>query len=219
MSSRTIQELDSIRAMARSGTIIPSSSLAVMDQDINALRASGIAGRALKAGQLAPDFILPDAKGEPVRLYSLLKGGQAIVVFYRGGWCPYCTAYLRGFQRALSQLRAKNVQLVAISPQLPDNSLMTRDKGELTFPVLSDVRNKVGHAYGIVFRLSPELLNIYAGFGHPLDKFNGTDGAEELPIPATFLIGQDGKVIQAYVDVDYSYRFNPEDAVAVFEKK
>jgi len=208
----TTRELDATRAKYR-GEIIPVDALSVMDVETEALRASGIELRALKPGASAPDFILPDAQGRSVRLHSFLRQGPVVLVFYRGGWCPYCNLHLRSFQRALPALQKLGAQIVAISPQLPDNSLSTQEKDELTFPVLSDVGNKVSMQYGIVFRLGEKLRELYRQFGHPLDLFNGPDGAQHLPVPATFLIDQKGVIRLAHVDADYTRRLDPDDAI------
>jgi len=186
-SHQTTREMEAARAKYR-GKVIPKQGLAIMDNEMARLAASGLASRALKAGDSAPDFILPDAHGRPVRLYSLLREGYVVVVFYRGGWCPYCNLHLRGFQQRLSQLRDLGAQIVAISPQLPDNSLSTQQKNELAFPVLSDVGNKVARKFGIVFKLSDNLLELYRSFGHALEDANGESGKRELPVPGTFLI-------------------------------
>src|SRR5436190_19791982 len=112
----TTRDLDDARAKYR-GKIIRKPALRVMDAETARLAASRLASRALKAGDSAPDFILPDAQGNPVRLYSLLREGHVVVVFYRGGWYPYCNLHLRGFERCLAQLRELGGQVVAISPQ------------------------------------------------------------------------------------------------------
>ena len=208
----TTQELAAARAKYR-GEIIPADALSVMDTETEALRASGIERRALKPGAVAPDFMLPDAQGRCVRLQSLLRQGPVILVFYRGGWCPYCNLHLRGFQRALPEFQQFGAQMVAISPQLPDNSLSTQEKDELTFAVLSDVGNKVARQFGIVFQIGEKLEELYRKFGHPLDLFNGPDGAQHLPVPATFLIDGKGVIRLAHVDVDYTRRLDPDDVI------
>jgi len=189
-----------------------------MDNEMARLAASGLASRALKAGDSAPDFILPDAHGRPVRLYSLLREGYVVVVFYRGGWCPYCNLHLRGFQQRLSQLRDLGAQIVAISPQLPDNSLSTQQKNELAFPVLSDVGNKVARKFGIVFKLSDNLLELYRSLGHALEDANGESGKRELPVPGTFLIDGNGTIRLAHVDVDYTRRLDPDDVIKTLKE-
>jgi len=213
----TTRELDAARAKYR-GQIIPKPALAIMDAETARLSASNLAGGALKMGDSAPDFILPDAHGEPVRLYSLLREGPVVVVFYRGGWCPYCNLHLRGFQRRHAQFRELGAQIVAISPQLPDNSLSTQEKNELAFPVLSDVGNKVARQFGIVFQLSDDLVKLYRQFGHALEDANGARGKRELPVPATFLIDGNGTIRLAHVDADYTRRLDPDDVLETLKE-
>lgn len=212
INHQTTRELDAARAKYR-GEIIPKPALAVMDAETSRVTASSLAAHALKVGDAAPDFILPDAHGLPVRFRSLLSRGPVVVVFYRGGWCPYCNLHLRGFQRALPQLQELGAQLVAISPQLPDNSLSTQERNELAFPVLSDVGNKVARQFGIVFKLSDQLLELYRQSGHPLDAANGEGGKSELPVPATFLADHKGTIRLAHVDADYTRRTDPDDVI------
>jgi peroxiredoxin len=209
---QTTREMKATREKYR-GQIIPKPALAIMDAETSRLAASGLAARALKVGDTAPDFILPDAQGEPVRLRALLDQGPVVVVFYRGGWCPYCNLHLRGFQSRLPAFRELGTTVVAISPQLPDNSLSTREKDELAFPVLSDVGNKVARQFGIVFELSDRLVELYRQFGHALEDFNGADGSRELPVPATFLLDGKGAIRLAHVDVDYTRRLDPDDVI------
>jgi peroxiredoxin len=212
INHETTREMNAARAKYRE-QIIPKPVLTVMDAETSRLAASGLAARALNVGDSAPDFILPDVQGEPVRLRALLDKGPVVVVFYRGGWCPYCNLHLRGFQRRLEAFRELGATVVAISPQLPDNSLSTREKDELAFPVLSDVGNKVARKFGIVFELSNELVELYREFGHALEDFNGADGRRELPLPATFLLDGEGTIRLAHVDVDYTRRIDPDDVI------
>lgn len=212
----TTEELETARHYYRNERI-PRPALAIMDAETERLARERVVDRALQPQDAAPDFILPDAQGIPVRLHSLLRKGPVVVAFYRGGWCPYCNLHLRGFQRVLPQLHALGAQILAISPQLPDHSLTTREKNALEFPVLSDVGNKVAHQFGVSFRLSDTLLKLYSDFGHPLLDSNGTDGAFELPIPATFLIGSNGLIRLAHVDVDYTRRLDPDAIVTALK--
>lgn len=211
-SHETTHEFAAARAKYRR-QIIPKPALAIMDAETARLAASNLAAQALKAGDSAPDFILPDAQGEPVRLHSLLHNGTVVLVFYRGGWCPYCNLHLRGFQRRLSEIREMGAQVVAISPQLPDNSLSTQEKNELSFPVLSDVGNKVARQFGIAFEITDELVELYQQFGHALEEANGASGKREFPVPGTFLVDKQGTIRLAHVDVDYTRRLDPDDVI------
>ena len=180
------------------------------------LAASGIAEQALKAGDLAPDFELPGVDGRTTRLSTLLRGGPVIVSFYRGGWCPYCNLELRALQTVLPQVRALGAQLVAISPQTPDESLSTAENNALAFPVLSDVGSDTARSFGIAFDLADELRPIYARFGHALPDRNG-DESWVLPIPATYVIAKGGRIALAFVDIDYRNRLDPTDVVRALQ--
>jgi peroxiredoxin len=181
-----------------------------MDRATDTLVASGISLTALKVGESVEDFILMDAHGDPVRLQSLLQKGPVVISFYRGGWCPYCNIELRGLQRALPGMKSLGASLIAISPQLPDNSLSTEEKNHLTFPILSDVGNVVAKRFGIVYELPKYLLEIYESFNHGLAQTNGETGAEELPMPATFVLDHSGVVRLAFIDEDYTERLDPD---------
>ena len=174
---------------------------------------SNVGAQALKEGEPAPDFALPDPTGGTVRLAGLLRRGPVVVTFYRGAWCPYCNLALRAYQAALPEIKALGATLVAISPQTPDNSLTTAEKAGLTFPVLSDVGNRVARRYGLVFALSEAARPIYTAIGSDLSVYNG-DASWELPVPGTFVIAPDGTVRLAFVDPDYSHRLEPAAILA-----
>jgi peroxiredoxin len=178
-----------------------------------ALAASGIVDSALKAGAPVADFSLPDASNRPVRLSALLSKGPVVLSFYRGGWCPYCNLELRALQMALPDFERLGASLVAISPQTPDESLSTAEKNALSFTVLSDTDSKVAQAFGVAFDLGEELRPIYTRFGHALPDKNGDD-SWRLPIPATYVIGSDGIIALASVDIDYRNRLEPADIIA-----
>lgn len=114
-------------------------------------------------------------------------------------------------QRRLQDISALGASLAAISSETPDNSLSVVEKNELSFEVLSDVDNKVAREFGIVFQLPMDLLQFYSSYGVELAK--NRDGFFELPVPATYIIGKDGKILKAYVDLDYTKRLDPEDII------
>ncbi len=208
------EELDAFRSefMAK---VSPEIREAMAQADME-LAASGIARNALKAGDRAPDFRLPDARGGYVRFKDLLAKGPVVVSFYRGGWCPYCNLELRSLQNALPEINRLGAELVAISPQTPDESLSTAEKNELAFAVLSDIGSTTAKAFGIAFDLSEKLRPIYARFGHALPDKNGDD-SWVLPIPATYVVDRDGAVALAFVDTDYRNRLEPSEILAVLQ--
>jgi peroxiredoxin len=187
--------------------------IAAYQRGVDELAARGAAARAVAKGEAAPDFTLPNARGAQVTLSKLLAKGPVVLSFYRGGWCPYCNLQLRAYQRALPEMRALGATLVAVSPEAPDKSLSTAEKNALEFEVLSDVKGEVGGAYRLFFDLSDELKALYSAGGNDLSKWNA-DGEWHLPMPATYVIGTDGRVALAFVDPEYRARLEPAEIVA-----
>ncbi|MCM0019656.1 MAG: AhpC/TSA family protein [Tagaea sp.] len=185
--------------------------------DNRRLIESGLAERALKEGARFPDATLPDQLGRPVDLAALYGHGPLVVVFYRGGWCPYCNLELRAYQLALPRIAAEGGTLVAVSPETPDNSLDTAQKNELAFAVLSDSRGALAASLGIRFELSAEIKALYEKFGHDLPMRNG-HAAWTLPVPATYVIDRDGRIAFAHVDPDYRSRAEPSAVVGALRR-
>jgi peroxiredoxin len=182
-------------------------------QTISDLVASGLSASALREGDVAPDFALPDTHGHVLALKTLLHRGPVVISFYRGGWCPFCNLELRGLQRVLPEIVQVGASLVAVSPQLPDNSLSTEEKNQLTFPVLSDVGNIVAKRFGIVFTLPTALVHANKAIGRDLVEINGESGAAQLPMPATFVLDKSGVIRLAFVEEDWSKRLDPDIVV------
>ena len=138
-----------------------------------------------------------------------------VISFYRGGWCPYCHLELRALQKVLPEIKANNATLLAIFPELPNNSLTTQEQYELEFPVLSDLDNLVTKKFSLVFELDNKLVPLFKeNFNWDLVAINGTE-KEELPIPATYVVDRE-KVIQfAFVQSDYTQRAEPERILEV----
>ena len=184
---------------------------AAFEQGIKEVADSGVLDSALKVGDRAPDFELPDARGSLVRSADLLAQGPIVVTWYRGGWCPYCNLQLRAYQEVLPELKSAGAQLVAISPETADNSLTTLQKNELDFVVLSDVGLGVAEAFGVAYRL-PEVVEAKFKGRLDLPASNGDD-SWRLPLSATYVIDRDGVVRWAYVTEDYRERAEPSDVV------
>lgn len=195
----------------------PASIQAVFAKATEDLVQSGIANQSLKQGEKAPDFALPNVTGETIRLSQLLAKGPVVLIFYRGGWCPYCNLALRTYQAILPQIQLAGATLVAVSPQTPDNSLSTSEKMELRFPVLSDRGNDVARTYGLVFTVPSEIQAHYQNMGMDLSQVNGSETGE-LPIPGSYVIAQDGTIALAFVDPDYTHRLEPAAILSALEQ-
>jgi len=204
-------KLDAFKADLYAGRLPfkpPAEVLATMDRTTQALIASGADAKALKVGDKAPSFTLPDPDKNPVSSAALLAKGPLAISFYRGVWCPYCNMELQALQETLGDIRAAGGNLIAISPQLPPNSRKAMQQNKLTFPILSDMGNETAARFGLKFALPPELIEVYKGFGNDLALING-EPSWTLPMPGRFVIGTDGTIRYAEVNPDYTKRPEP----------
>lgn len=196
---------------------IPEHVREIMGRAGRELGESGQAGQALNTGDAAPDFSLPAADGGTVRLSALLESGPVVLTFYRGAWCPYCNLALRALQQHVGAMTERGARLVAVSPQIADESLSVVQKHDLTFDVLSDIGSVTARQYGLAFDLTDELASVYDGFGMDLQRVNGGH-ARTLPLPATYVIGPDGTIRWAFVATDYTTRAEPADIIAALDE-
>ena len=175
----------------------------------------------LKVGDYAPDFVLPNAYGEPRKLSTLLEQGHIVLSFYRGGWCPICNEQLYDYQQNLDKFKKRDANLVAISPEKPENANDTAVRHSLKYEVLSDYGNNIARMYDLIWRIPEDQ---HEGFSQwlknehnkTLAEFNGLEGYE-LPIPATFVIGRDGKIAYMYRDEDYKKRAPLDEILKALE--
>lgn len=212
--------LDAFKADFKSGRLGIARSaeqLAIMDRATAELIASGQAERALKAGDRAPDFTLKDADGQPVSSRDLLRHGPLIVSFYRGVWCPYCNIELQALEAARAGIEARGASLLAVSPQTAPNSRRSLRMNGVGFPILSDPKAGLAAEFGIRFALPDDLIGAYRQFGIDLPAVND-DPAWVLPMPARYVIGQDGIIAYAEVNPDYTQRPDPSELLPVLDR-
>lgn len=190
----------------------PASAIEVMAMDW--LRRAGIESKALRVGERAPAFRLPDQNGTLVELDSQLRQGPTVLLFYRGHWCPFCTLTLRSYQQAATKFAALRSPLLAISPQGAVATTQTAATIGEGLQLLSDVGNHVSRAYGLAYDLPSGLKTLFEGeYNTPLPEINA-DGGWTLPVAASYVISENGIVLRAQVDVDYRRREDPETLLA-----
>jgi peroxiredoxin len=206
VSDNLREQLEQHRAAASER--LPADVVAVFDKTIEDRLAEGVPADVIKVGDTLETFTLDDATGTPVTLESLVDTGPAVIVFYRGGWCPYCNLALRTYQReVLPELSGIGGRLVAISPQTPDESLSTAEKSELEFAVLSDPGSRVARNIGIAFQEAEEVLEAQRKLGLDLRVVNA-EGSTHLPRPTVLIVDTDLKV--RFVDVQPNFTARTE---------
>jgi peroxiredoxin len=185
----------------------------INEQTVAWLHAECATERALKAGEKAPDFTLPDQNGNGLSSADRLRTGPLVAVFFRGRWCPFCVASLEAWRDAAPQVIAAGAKLVGISPQSVHQNSLTADQHRLNFPLLSDSGNQVAEQFGVRYRVPQDQERLYRSSFVNLPHING-DASWTLPMPALFVIGGDGKIATAKVEADYRERADPAVVLA-----
>ncbi|MFD8261661.1 peroxiredoxin-like family protein [Streptomyces griseoluteus] len=195
----------------------PAEVLAAFEAEQAELNTAGVPATAATPGTQLPDVELISAEGTPVSLHTATNGSPAVIVFYRGGWCPYCNIALKTYQdQLLPKLAERGVALLAVSPQKPDGSLTTQQKHELAFPVLSDPGNVLAGVLGILTAPNAEAREAQAKLGLDLTTENA-DGTHTLPMPTVAVTDADH--ILRWIDIhpDYTTRSEPAAILAALD--
>lgn len=183
---------------------------AAYDEFLERLDAGQVAAEACKPGDVMPAFLLPNAEGRLIDSRDLLAQGPLVVTFFRGGWCPYCSATLEALEMALPELSRAGGTLVAMTPETGGRALAMKHDRNLHYEVLVDVDLAIAMAFGIVFRTPPLYVELLRRRGVDLAERSGNP-AWLLPVPAAFLVGGDGIVLRSWVNVDFTQRAEPTE--------
>jgi len=177
------------------------------------IRSTGVASQALKVGDTAPDFVLPDANG---RLYSseqLRRDGPLVLSFFRDGWCPFCTAELCALQAAKDEFESLGATLVVLTPETKQFPRQLKQSLSLNMKVLSNVDYGVAVSYSVLFRVPDETKAHYSALGFDFGARHGSP-IWMLPIPATYVIDTKGRIRSAFVEPNFTIREEPAQILA-----
>ena len=214
-------ELDRITQNTRA--LVQAERLAVSEQQTAELFATGIEDRILRAGTKAPEFTLPDAlTGKRVSSADLLAMGPLVIKFFRGRWCPYCVTELEVWRDLHEEVRSMGAFFVAISPQTRRHNDFTLQQHRLPFPILSDFEANVAGQFGIAYSVPEGHRDYYKGilvnipFVNSGNMYkNATEASWRLPLPATFVINQDGTIAFSEGHADFRVRPEPAEVLEV----
>lgn len=201
------------------GTVaqLPAEAIAAFTGEQARMAALGVPAGVAAPGLSLPDTELLDVHGAPTTLASAQAGKPAVLVFYRGAWCPYCNVALRAYQAdLLPTLVERGVELIAVSPQKPDGSLSAKESNELSYTVLSDPANQLARVLGVVTEHGAEAKAAQLSLGLDLAEVNA-DGTHELPMPTVAIV--DGGGVLRWIDVhsDYSTRTEVPEILAALK--
>jgi peroxiredoxin len=183
-----------------------------IDRLVARLRQSGAGESAPQPGEPMPPFILPDETGHMVSLQDLTAKGSVAVTFHRGHWCPYCRININALAQANRKVSDEGGQIVAIMPDRQQFSSEIKIKGELPFSILTDIDNGYALSLNLAIWIGDEMQKMMAG-RQDLPEYQGNN-SWMLPIPATFVVGQDGRIKARFVDPDYRKRMAIDDLLA-----
>ncbi|MDE3056730.1 MAG: AhpC/TSA family protein [Bacteroidota bacterium] len=170
----------------------------------------------LLVGMKVPDVVLMNVEGNPVRLYSFLSEKPTVLVFYRGGWCPYCNVQLAQLRTIENDVLELGYQIVAISADRFENAAKSIEKHNLHYTLLSDSAKVAAKAFGLAFKVDEKTLERYSKFGIDLEAASGVND-HILPVPAVFIIQNDGSIVFEYVNPNYKVRLNAQVLLAILK--
>jgi peroxiredoxin len=167
-------------------------------------------------GENLPDAIVTDMDKEKVSIHKLIEAKPTVIVFYRGGWCPYCTRQLGGLNEIQEEIKSLGFQVLAISPDKVTNQNETKSKEDLKYTLLSDVKMEYARTMGIAFKLDEKIKKRYEGYGIDLAETSG-ENHYQLPVPAVFVVDKKGVIQFSYINPSYDVRLNPEVLLTVLK--
>ena len=174
---------------------------------------AGEGPQPLMIGTQIPDLTLKTAAGESLNLPAAAKEQPLVLIFYRGGWCPYCNTHLGQLQELDPQLRELGYRIVAVSPDRQEKMAESLDKTKMTYTLLSDSSMEAAKAFGLAFELDAETLEKLDSYNIDIEEASG-EKHHMLPVPAVFLVGTDGVIDFVYANPDYKVRIDPEVLLA-----
>jgi peroxiredoxin len=203
--------------LADSRRILPDIE-ASYDELVERLKASDADLLVPAVGERLPDFLMTDSEGHLVELSALLRKGPLVVSFNRGPWCDYCGLELHALSRAYPEIVAAGGEVISIVPETALYAKALRDSRGLPFRVLTDLDLAYAFSLGLVFWVGDKIKEAYRQFGIDLERFQG-NGGWLLPIPATIVVGKDGRIKARLVDPDFRHRMAIEDILAALRRQ
>lgn len=171
--------------------------------------------RPLAVGARAPGFVLQTPDGADFDLTAALAGKNTLLVFYRGGWCPFCNRHLAALAEIEPALLELGIRIIAISPDEPADLKPTIEKQKLNYTLLSDRTMQATAAYGLAFAVDTATRERYAQHKINLAPLPGSAGPERwLPVPGVFLVNRTGTIAFAHTDPDYRNRIGNDALLA-----
>jgi peroxiredoxin len=180
------------------------------------LIATRQAERALSAGCRAPTFRLADQSGTAISSENLLKRSPLVLMFYSGTWCPSCTLDLVSIDQLRPLIKSRGAEVIAISQQTAAENRQARNLNGIEMPILEDPGGKVSFQFGVRWAIPEFLRDLHRAGGVDLPKSHG-DNSWTLPIPARFVIDQNGIIVYSEINPDQTRHTDPRGILPVLD--
>lgn len=200
-------------AVALACFVLPVSQACAASESYADVPTTSTAVTPLKQGDQVPAVELQTAEGATVQLKDIVSSAPTVLIFYRGGWCPYCSTHLGKLATVESELQAAGYQVVAVSPDAPQYLAETAAKEKVNYQLLSDSSARAAMAFGLAFRVDDTTVERYRNFKKPIDLEQRSAGQTHhiLPVPAAYVIDKSGTIRYAYWDSNYKSRVNEQE--------
>jgi len=164
----------------------------------------------LKVGDKIADGLLKDVDGKDVALGELVARKPSVIIFYRGGWCPFCNLQMSQLVKIEPELADMGYQILAITPDSPESLRASLEKEKINYTLLSDPTMKVTQAFGLAYHMGDAMVAALKGYGNDIDRATG-NALHELPVPAAYVVDTKGAIHFLYYNPDFKVRVNPQE--------
>ncbi|PIF59215.1 peroxiredoxin-like family protein [Flavobacterium sp. 2] len=164
----------------------------------------------LLIGEKIPNATLKTSENTDVKISDLLKKKKTVLVFYRGGWCPYCNMHLQALAEAEKEILDLGYQIVAVSPDAPKNLKSTEEKDKVKYILLSDSKGELINAMGIAFQVPENYKTV-------INANSNGENKSFLPVPSVFIVNEEGEILFEYISPNFKHRISNELLVSVLK--
>lgn len=187
--------------------------LAVITSTVNAQNTvpkTALDTTPLLIGEKIPNATLKTSANTDVKISDLLKKKKTVLVFYRGGWCPYCNMHLQALAEAEKEILDLGYQIAAVSPDAPKNLKSTEEKDKVKYTLLSDSKGELINAMGIAFQVPENYKSV-------INANSNGENKSFLPVPSVFIVNEEGEILFEYISPNFKHRISNELLVSVLK--
>jgi peroxiredoxin len=179
--------------------------------------SSAAEAEPLRVGDRVPDGILFQMDGKEVHLSKLIASKPSVLIFYRGGWCPFCNLQMGQLVALEPELAKMGYQILGITPDSTASLKASLEKHKINYTLLSDASMELTRDFGLAYHMGDAMVAKLKEYGNDIEASTG-NRLHELPVPAAFVVDTHGKIHFVYSNPDFKVRVDPEALKQAAEK-